>query len=65
MTREQANQEATKIFKELAMQHEEITKQAKQKGIWQQGLDSNRKLFVEVDNKAKEKLRLLKSMIDD
>lgn len=65
MTREQANQEAAKIFKELSIQHDEIMKQAKQKGTWKQGLDSNRELFVEVDNKAKEKLRLLKSMIDD
>lgn len=65
MTREQANQEAAKLFKELSIQHDEIMKQAKKKGTWKQGLDSNRELFVEVDNEAKEKLRLLKSMIDD
>ena len=33
--------------------------------IWKSGLDSNKELFYEVENEAKEKLRELSSQIDD
>ena len=36
----------------------------KKEGIWKCGLDSNRELFVQVDNEAKEKLRELSSQIE-
>ena len=32
---------------------------------WKSGLDSNKELFSEVENEAKEKLRELSSQIDD
>lgn len=65
MTREQAKHEATKIFSELARQRDNIVRQAKQDGVWIGGLDGDKKMFEDVEREAKEKIKLLESMIDD
>lgn len=64
MTKKEADRKAEIIFKELNKKCEEIIKQAKKDGIWKSGLDSNKELFSEVENEAKEKLRELSSQID-
>ena len=64
MTKKEADRKAEIIFKELNKKCEEIIKQAKKDGIWKSGLDSNKELFSEVKNEAKEKLRELSSQID-
>ena len=64
MTKKEADEKAKKIFEELNQTHDEIIEQAKKEGIWKCGLDSNRELFVQVDNEAKEKLRELSSQIE-
>lgn len=65
MTREEADEKAKQIFKELVERHNEIIKQAKKDGVWKSGLDSNGELFVESDNEAKTKLKELASQIDE
>ena len=40
-------------------------KKAKENGSWKMGLDSNNRLFEDLDNKTKDKLKLLESMIDE
>lgn len=65
MTKEEANQIAKEIYKEWSKQVEEITQKAKRDGIWEKGLDSNRRLFKELDEKTKDKLRTLADMIDE
>ena len=64
MTKKEADKKAEIIFKELNKKCEESIKQAKKDGIWKSGLDSNKELFSEVENEAKEKLRELSSQID-
>ena len=59
MTREQANDEAKRIFDELVKKKIEIEAEAKKKGIWKMGLDSNSELFKEVNEEMQEKLKLL------
>lgn len=65
MTREEANLEAKKIFQDWAKKTDEIMKKAKKDGVWKMGLDSNKGLFKEVNNEAKEKLRKLEAQIDE
>ena len=64
MTKKEADEKAKMIFEDLNKKCEEIIKQAKKDGIWKSGLDSNKELFSEVENEAKEKLRELSSQID-
>lgn len=45
MTREQAEIEYKKIMKNSLDRESEIVKDAKKKGIWKMGLDSNNELF--------------------
>lgn len=65
MTREEADKQADKIFQDLLQKHYEIIDEAKKNGTWQKGLDSNNGLFRQVDDEAREKLRILASMIDE
>lgn len=65
MTKEQADKEAEKIFKEVAKKSIEAVKKAKAEGRWLPGLDSNKEIFDSIDKEAKEKLRLLAEMIDE
>ena len=65
ITREEAKKEAEKIFKEYNRKADEIILEAKEKGTWRMGLDSNRDLFKKLDEETKKKLRELKARIDD
>lgn len=65
MTKEQADKEAEKIFKEANKKYDEAERKAKAEGRWLPGLDSNRAIYEPIDREAKEKLRLLAEMIDD
>ena len=66
MNREEANKEAKKIYDKWLKSKEEIEKKAKKEGTWRNiGLDANNHLFKEIDKEAKEKLKLLETMIDE
>ncbi len=65
ITREEANKEAQRIIRERNRKADEIILEAKEKGTWRMGLDSNRDLFKKLDEETKKKLRELKARIDD
>ncbi len=66
MNREEANKEAKKIYDKWLQAKEEIEKEARKQGFWQNiGLDTNNHLFKEIDKEAKDKLKLLATMIDE
>lgn len=65
MNREEANKEAMKILEECSLKCERIIMEAKEKGIWQRGLDSNNHLFDAVHKETREKLKHLASLIDE
>ncbi len=65
MTKEQAYNEAKKVFEEDARKSKEIIEKAKKEGKWLPGLDSNRHLFKELRAETKAKLELINSMIDE
>ena len=65
MTKKEADEKAKMIFEDLNKKCEEIINQAKNDGIWKSGLDSNKELFFEVENEAKEKLRKLSLQINE
>lgn len=66
MKKNEANNEAKKIFEEWKKNRDEIEEEAKNRGIWQNvGLDSNNHLFKELNRITKGKLEKLKSMIDE
>ncbi|MEG1931417.1 MAG: hypothetical protein RR131_09820 [Anaerovorax sp.] len=66
MNKEEANQEAKKIYDDWVKENESIEKKAKEEGRWNKaGLDSNSYLFKEANKKVKEKLAELSSMIDE
>ncbi len=65
MNKKQADIEARKIFQEHNKKADEIVKKAKAEGTWKMGLDSNNGLFKDLDRETKEKIRLLKEMIDE
>ena len=63
MNKEQAYNEAQKIFKQWADETEEISSKAKKEGIWKMGLDTNRELFKECDKKYIQMLEDLKNKL--
>lgn len=65
MTREQADKEALKIFRETNIEEERIMENAKKDGTWLPGIDGNEYLFRELRKKALEKLQKLSSEIDE
>lgn len=66
MNKNEANDEAKKIFEEWKKNRDEIEEEAKNRGIWQNvGLDSNNYLFKELNRTTKEKLEKLKARIDE
>lgn len=65
MTKEEAKIEYEIILKDANEKKMRIMSEAKKKGTWLMGLDSNKGLFVDVDNEAKEKIRLLMNQIDE
>lgn len=64
MTREQADIEADKIFREANRKCDEAREEAKRNGTWVSGLDANRALYEPIHREAKEKLRKLYESID-
>lgn len=64
MTKEEVQREIEKVIDYYAAQSTFIITEAKRNGIWESGLDANRKLFQEIERERNEKIRLLCSMID-
>lgn len=65
MTREEANKKAHEIFVRVTKECREIEENAIKDGIWNPGLDGNRDLFREVDERALAELKALKAQIDE
>lgn len=64
MTKEQAQKEFLKLLEQKVKEEDKIIKDAKEKGLWKQGLDSNNELFIDLNNEYKKKIELLKSLIE-
>lgn len=65
MNKSEANNEAKKIFAEWRTKRDQIEREAKENGTWQNsGLDSNNHLFKDIDAEAKEKLKSLSQATD-
>lgn len=64
MTKEQAQEEFIKLLKQKVKEEDRIIEEAKENGLWKQGLDSNNELFIELNNKYNKKIELLKSLIE-
>lgn len=65
MDKEQADIEARKILSGANEKAKQIIEAAKERGDWEIGLDSNKKLFEELDIETRTKLRNLKLNIDN
>ena len=65
MTKEEANIKAKEFFQEWLIQKDEIIKTARREGNWEMGLDANNDLFKGLDQATKQKLNVLKSMINE
>lgn len=65
MTKEEANIEARKIFRERNRKADEIIAKAIADGIYRPGLDGNKELFIELDIATKQQLADLKAMIEE
>ena len=65
MNKEQAKKEFIKIIQSRNAKVEKIIAKAQKNGTWKKGLDSNKELFKEIDNEAKERIELLKRLIDE
>lgn len=65
MTKEQAQVEYLKLLKKKDSETEKIIEAAKRNGTWKQGLDANKELFTELNKTYSEKIRGLKSLIDE
>lgn len=65
MTKEQAKKEYEKIILDRNKKADLIIKEAKEKGVWKPGLDSNNHLFKEIDAEAKRQIELISSQIDN
>lgn len=65
MNKEQAKIEYRKIIADCIKQEDKIMQEAKKSGTWKMGLDSNNELFADLHKKTKEKIDLLKSLIDE
>ena len=64
MIKEQAQKEFLKLLEQKVKEEDKIIKDAKEKGLWKQGLDSNNELFIDLNNEYKKKIELLKSLIE-
>lgn len=65
MTREEVNKKAHEIFIRATKECREIEKNAIKDGRWKPGLDGNRDLFREVDERALAELKAIKAQIDE
>lgn len=64
MNKEQIQAEYLKLLNKKIDDEEKIIEDAKKKGIWKEGLDSNRELFTELDAEFAKNVELLKSKLD-
>lgn len=64
ISKKEADQEAIKIFDEWARETEKVIDKAKKDGKYIYGLDTNREIYVEVDEKYKKKIKELAERID-
>lgn len=65
MNKEEARKEYIKIIQERNAKAEVIIAEAKKKGTWENGLDSNKALFKGIDEEAKRKIDSLKSKVTE
>ncbi|MCX4341332.1 MAG: hypothetical protein OSJ72_17020 [Lachnospiraceae bacterium] len=65
MTREQANKEYRQLLHDWNEESDSIIERAKREGRLKPGLDSNRELFVETDQKYMKKIQELKDSVDE
>lgn len=65
MTKEQAQSEYLKLLNKHIDEEKRIMEDAKKKGIWDSGLDSNRELFKKSNEEFMKKVELIKSMVDE
>ena len=61
MNREQAQKEYLELLNKKLDEEEKIIESAKRKGVWREGLDSNRELFAELDAEYAKKIEELKA----
>ena len=61
MNREQAQTEYLDLLNKKVDEENKIIEDAKRKGIWKPGLDSNRELFKELDVEFARKIEELKA----
>ena len=64
ISKKEADQEAIKIFDEWARETKKVIDKAKKDGKYIYGLDTNREIYVEVDEKYKKKIKELAERID-
>lgn len=60
MNREQAQAEYLELLNKKVDEEKKIIEDAKRKGIWKDGLDSNREFFKELDAEYAKKIEELK-----
>ena len=61
MNREQAQAEYLELLNKKVDEEKKIIEEAKQKGTWKDGLDSNRELFAALDAEYAKKIEELKA----
>lgn len=61
MNREQAQTEYLELLNKKLDEEKKIIEDAKRKGIWKAGLDSNRELFAALDAEYAKKIEELKA----
>ena len=65
MNREQAQAEYLELLNKKVDEEKKIIEDAKRKGIWKDGLDSNRELFKELDAEFAQTIEKLKEKVND
>ena len=65
MKKAEANRLLKQIFAELDAECESIKEQAKKDGTWMPGLDSNKGLYKDAEERAKAKAKALWEQIED
>ena len=65
MTKDEAYEEIIKIVDDRNRKSAEIATKAKANGSWESGLDSNKRLFSELDKTARERIQKVIDMIDE
>lgn len=61
MNKKQVNAEYLELLNKKLDEENKIIQSAKEKGIWEPGLDSNRELFTELDAEFERKVEALRA----